>query len=536
MIARLAIACVLGACCSGAAMGQGAFSLMQQRAIIDRAAPQYLDNSFFAVHDLGADDAIAAKPTSGTFDTVRIISAFGGAGTLSDAHPTGCGDGAANSGYDDTTGCGIDIWHRVEQTPGTHRFALIDAAATRYKERGITKVIIAYQSAPDWALVGNKYEVQNVSIVNGNATITATGNNLANNERITFYNVSGGNLTGTGFAFGSAYWVVGRTANSIQLSNSFGGAAIVPSGNSSGTISILLRRSIPGNLDNLKAYVRAVIARFVANGMEVVGYEGPNEPNLQDFFQPALETDPANGGPDVAAIQCAIADAVRTSAAPKAKIFLAPPNTMGRSGGSGGIYYTQFFDTLALPCTGVASIHAYPIDGQTTADFNGDLPLFKDYFYKRGFKGPFAISEYSYSAGGTAAQRLTYVAPRLILLAAHGFSYQIPYAMDAAGWEMATQPSGPTNDYGTMYLTLRARLLGFRSLGAPVVSGDTIYADFANAQGRRLRGVWTISGGAGTHTAPEWTSKRFDMAGTETATSPGASVSIGADPILIESP
>lgn len=506
------------------------------KLFLDSNDDEYITNTFFGIHDLGPDDAIAAKLTSDTFTTIRLLNGFGGAGTLSNVPPTGCGNGTANSGYNSATGCGDgSIWHRVEQVQGEYRYALIDTISTRLKARGITKVLIGYTSPPDWALRGNKYEVQNVSIALANSTITATANNLANAERVIFYNVSGGDLTGTGFAFGTAYWVVNRTANSIQLSTTQGGAAIIPTGNSSGTISILLRRSIPGNIETLKTYVRAVIQRYVDNGMEVLGYDGVNEPNLQAFHQPSLEVDTVNGGPDVAAIQCAIAEAVRTSAAPHAKVFLAAPNTLGRIGDTGGIYYLQFYDALSRGCIDVASIHAYFISGKTTSDFNGDLIAFKDYFYKRGFKGPFAISEYSYSAGGTAAQRVTYVAPRIFLLAAHKFKYQFVYAMDASGWEMATQPSGPTNVYGTMYLTVRSHLLGFKSLGDPIISGDVIYADFVDRHSRRLRAVWTISGGAGSHTAPSWAAKRFDMSNTETATSPGDSVSINGEVTIIES-
>ncbi len=421
--------CLLAALSNVADARSGMRGLVGKRSVIVTNAPPYLDSTFFGYHEGGIVDLTGIKPPSNTYDVIRLIAQWGGAGSLGSPYPTGCG------GYN---ACGIDQWARFEKTQGQYEDALLVASAKALKARGIKRAVVAYYSPPLWALRGNRYEVANASIPAGSpVTIPAPSNNLMNGHQVAI--VCGvGSALPTGLTCGTTYYVRNRTSSSFQLSSSSGGALINTSGTASTGSSIVLLRSIPGNLADLANYVKEIVQRLAANGIEVYAYEGLNEANSTQ--QPSIYED-AQASVELVAIQKTIFEAIKRFS-PKTLVFSSPTNTMGRANSGSGCYggmcwVESYASNRLLAYSDVLAFHGYP-HGVDSQGFHADLVSIKNWMAKNGAGGKrIALTEYGlYGSNGTDSPggNTKYVFQRLFVLAAHNILFQAPYAWDAFGY------------------------------------------------------------------------------------------------------
>ena len=116
----------------------------------------------------------------------------------------------------------------------TTQSAVNQAATVIYNRIGTGRYLVEWESdlltyfSPA-AVVGQMRDPVTVTVTNGNATIAAVGNNFANGTRVEL-TATIGNLTA-----GATYFVVNRTATTIQLSSTSGGSAITPTAGGTAT-------------------------------------------------------------------------------------------------------------------------------------------------------------------------------------------------------------------------------------------------------------------------------------------------------------
>lgn len=402
----------------------------RDQARIDAAAKGYLAREFFGVNQGRPTENGSSQYPTGSMGVVRMHIVGGTAA----GDPGGCGTD------------GIDVRAYYEPVQGTYCRALLIETATALKARGVTRVLMSYLWPDAWTNRGNRYEViADISAPATDVTISAPGNVLVSGEQVVLVCGVGSALPG-GVACNTNYRVCNRTSTTFQLSSNLSSCAslIDTTGTGSTGSSFVLGRSVPGDAAAFKAYIKDVILTFRAQGVEVWGYEGNNEPYVgRTFFQPDTSDDSA-GYTEVTTIQQLIYEAVRETGG-KTKVFLAPPPSFGKvtpdtgSCSYGGICSVSSAQNNAriLRWADVVGFHAYPAEPDIE-EFYTNILAAQSYIARRSdSKGkPLAFTEYNlYSNNGTdgVGGAIDYVMQRVTMMAATGVLMQSPYGWDQRG-------------------------------------------------------------------------------------------------------
>lgn len=417
---------------------------------------------------------------------------------------------------------------------------LMDLAWAKLIANGVNNVNFSFQAIPQWASVGNAYSFasSNVSAATP-CVVTATGNQYANGWQVFF--APGGTLP-TGLTAGTVYYVVHNGTDGtgkFRLSLTSGGADINTTG-SAGTSTVTAKDSPPSSTTFITNWVTQYLTRATANRLPIKFVEGPNEPS--DGVTLYVGTIA-----ELVTIQNTIYTAAK--AYDSTIQVLAPPVNGTTSGGTqapgtpnGGLTYLQAFLVAGggAYCD-IIAFHGYPADSPTFSPvtYATNLAAFVAMLAANG-QGlkPLWNTEFS-SVSATASVDETYLARTMFIDLSYGVSRRYYYSYEGTGssflWINPTNspPTGALNVAGIAYNQMVNWLSGL-TLVAPLSTAGVVQScDFAGVGGYHARAVWTSDGTTPSYTTPPWASQYRTLAGTAVV-NPGASVTLGANPIFLE--
>ena len=436
--------------------------------------------------------------------------------------------GGVPPGYTYTQG--ISQWGAVETSNGTYDWSLFDLVWPKLISQGVTSVLMALESIPQWAQVGNAYSFAGATISSGSpAVVTATGNQYQNGWRVFF---TGGTLpSGNQLVLGRVYYVVNASGSTFNVAATSAGPPINTTG-SAGTSTVTAADTPPASLATLSTWVTSYLTRATLDGLPIKFIEGMNEPNDGPGFYVGTQA-------DLVAMQKTIFNAARAYD-PTIKVLSPPFNTLATFGLAGAIYAQAFLSAGGGAYADIIAFHGYPADPGTYSQtlYYNELSSFISMLASQGQSWkPIWNTEYS-SASGAAAADETYLAATTFIDLCAGIARKYYYAYENGSpsdilWSPpnVTPPNGALNVAGIAYQQLVGWLTGATLTSPLSVSGVVWSVNLTLAGGMQARAVWTVDGSTPSYPVPSWATQYKTLAGG-TVTGLGATVVIGGNPLL----
>lgn len=414
-------------------------------------------------------------------------------------------------------------WDSIETSDGVYNWALFDEIWAKLISEDVTDVVMALSNIPQWVQVGNAYSFS-ATVAASTGVVTATSNNYSNGWRVFFT----GGTTGP-FTAGTVYYVVNLSGNTFQLSATSGGSPIT--GGGSGSSTITAADTPPANMAKLTAWIEAVAAEAITDGLPIKFFENVNEFNNGPGFW-------VGSYAELTSMQQAIYAA--KAVYPSIQVLSPPVNTLGAA----PILNVQsFLQAGGGTYSDIIAFHGYPSDlpGHSQTLYATEIGLFKTMLASNGQSGkPIWNTEYS-SLSGVPATDETWLAATSFIDWSNGVARKFYYAYDGGSpsdilWSPpnVTPPNGALNVAGVAYQQIVNWMTG-AFLSTPCSINGVIWTcGLTRGGGYQAQAVWTSDGSTPTFSVPGFATQYRDLAGA-THGGLGVTVTLGANPILLES-